>query len=195
MENNFIESIIGKDKELLIYLNSFGNENWDSFWLFITHQFNWMPLFIIILVLVYLRFGVKKTLFLLFFLAIMIAFSDQLTNLIKNTTERLRPCNTPDMKPFLREFSYKPRGYSFWSGHAGVSTIVTTFIILLLRSKYKFIYLLILFPMVFGYSRLYLGVHYPIDVTTGYIMGILIGSLFYKLYKYVFQKAFKEELV
>lgn len=190
-----LDIIKSKDAELLIFLNNLGNEKWDSFWLTITNQFNWIPLFVIILVLIYIRFGLKKTLFSLLFIAILVAFSDQFTNLIKNTTERMRPCNTAELQEYLRQFSYKPRGYSFWSGHASLSTTFTTFIILLLRSKFKFIYFLILFPIVFGYSRVYLGVHYPGDITVGYLSGIVLGTLFYKLYSLLYLKIFKENLV
>lgn len=190
-----LDIIKSKDAELLIFLNNLGNEKWDSFWLTITNQFNWISLFVIILVLIYIRFGLKKTLFSLLFIAILVAFSDQFTNLIKNTTERMRPCNTAELQEYLRQFSYKPRGYSFWSGHASLSTTFTTFIILLLRSKFKFIYFLILFPIVFGYSRVYLGVHYPGDITVGYLSGIVLGTLFYKLYSLLYLKIFKENLV
>ncbi len=190
-----LDIIRSKDAELLIFLNNLGNEKWDSFWLTITNQFNWIPLFVIILLLIYIRFGLKKTLFSLLFIAVLVAFSDQFTNLIKNTTERMRPCNTAELQEYLRQFSYKPRGYSFWSGHASLSTTFTTFIILLLRSKFKFIYFLILFPIVFGYSRVYLGVHYPGDITVGYLSGIILGTMFYKLYSLLYLKIFKENLV
>ena len=195
MENSFLDTIRSNDADLLIFLNNLGNEKWDSFWLTITNQFNWIPLFVIILILIYLRLGLKKTLFSLLFIAVMVAFSDQFTNLIKNTTERIRPCNTSYLQEYLRQFSYKPRGYSFWSGHASLSTTFSVFIILLLRSKFKFIYFLLLFPMVFGYSRVYLGVHYPGDISVGYLSGILFGFLFYKLYSFLYQKVFKESLV
>ncbi|MCH2033475.1 MAG: phosphatase PAP2 family protein [Tenacibaculum sp.] len=195
MENSLLDIIRSKDAELLIFLNNLGNEKWDSFWLTITNQFNWIPLFVIILLLIYIRFGLKKTLFSLLFIAVLVAFSDQFTNLIKNTTERMRPCNTAELQEYLRQFSYKPRGYSFWSGHASLSTTFTTFIILLLRSKFKFIYFLILFPIVFGYSRVYLGVHYPGDITVGYLSGIILGTMFYKLYSLLYLKIFKENLV
>lgn len=190
-----LDIIRSKDAELLIFLNNLGNEKWDSFWLTITNQFNWIPLFVIILLLIYIRFGLKKTLFSLLFIAVLVAFSDQFTNLIKNTTERIRPCNTTELQEYLRQFSYKPRGYSFWSGHASLSTTFTTFIILLLRSKFKFIFFLILFPIVFGYSRVYLGVHYPGDITVGYLSGIILGTMFYKLYSLLYLKIFKENLV
>lgn len=195
MENNFLDILIKKDQELLVFLNNLGSENWDAFWLYITKQFNWIPLFVLILFLVFKKFGVKKSLFVLVFIAILVAFSDQFTNLIKYSTGRLRPCNTPELRPLIRQFSYRPRGFSFWSGHASLSTTFTVFMILTLRKSYKFIYFLILFPLVFGYSRIYLGVHFPIDVTSGYISGVLLGFGFYKLFKFLYTKIFKEQLV
>ncbi len=189
--NNFLNSIISIDREILIYLNNFGSEQWDPIWLKITNQFNWIPLFVIVLLLIAKRFGVKKTVFTLLFITILVAFSDQFTNLIKGLTGRIRPCNTPELKEYLRQFSYKPRGYSFWSGHASLSMTFTIFTILLLRKEYKFIYLMLLFPLVFGYSRIYLGVHYPIDVTVGYLSGIILGISFYKIYKMLYEKVFK----
>ena len=57
------------------------------------------------------------------------------------------------------------------------------FIILLLKPYYKYIWLLLLFPLFFGYSRIYLGVHYPIDILVGYMAGVFFGSLFYLLQK------------
>jgi len=190
LENNFLDQLIALDKQVLIFLNNLGSETYDAFWLFITKQLNWIPLFVLVLALIYAKFKLKKTLFILLFLVVLVAFSDQLTNFIKNTTNRIRPCNAEDMQGFLRYFSYKPGGKSFWSGHACLSTTFTVFTILLLRDQSKLIFLMVLFPMLFGYSRIYLGVHYPIDVSTGYVMGILIGVLFYKLFKVLYAKIY-----
>lgn len=194
MENSFFDALIEKDKALLIYLNNLGNEYWDTMWLTITNQLNWIPLFAVILALIIWKFGVKKAIFTLLFITVFVAFSDQLTNLIKNLTGRTRPCNTLELQEYLRQFSYKPGGKSFWSGHASLSTTFTTFIILLLRKRIKYIYILILFTLVFGYSRIYLGVHFPVDVTVGYLSGIILGTLFYKLYKFLFKITFKISL-
>lgn len=188
-----IDKLVQIDRELLIFLNNLGSETFDSFWLTITKQFTWTPLFLLILFLVFKKLGAKKGAFTLLFIVILVAFSDQFTNLVKNLTERVRPCNVEDLQTSLRQFTYKPRGYSFWSGHASLSTTFSVFIFLLLRKKVKYMFLLFLFPLIFGFSRIYLGVHFPIDVTTGYISGIVLGTLFYKLYQKLHLAVFKEK--
>ena len=81
----------------------------------------------------------------------------------------------------LRTFSYKPGGYSFWSGHASLSSAFTVFIVFLLRNRTKLIYLLFIFPVIFGYSRIYLGVHYPADVLCGALLGIIIAKIVFMM--------------
>lgn len=190
-----LETLLQKDTELLLLLNSLGSKQWDAMWLAITNQLHWTPLFVFILYLIFRNFGAKKGAFIFLFIVLLIAFSDQFTNFVKNFTERVRPCNVADLQQDLRQFTYKPRGFSFWSGHASLSLAFTTFVILLLRSKFKFVYAFLIFPILFGYSRIYLGVHYPLDVTSGYIMGIVIGVTAYKILQFLFQKTFKEALV
>lgn len=174
--------IIQKDKELLVFLNSLGNEYWDTFWLAITHQFNWAPLFILIIFLIIKSFGWKRGGFMILSLIILVAFSDQFTNLIKNYTQRLRPNNDPEIMNSLRTL-INPQSYSFMSGHATTSTFFTVYTILLLKGKYKYTYLLLLFPALFAYSRLYLGVHFPLDILVGITIGAIFGKLYFMIYK------------
>lgn len=178
-----IETLLQKDTELLIFLNNLGSEQWDGFWLALTNQFHWSPLFAFILFLIFRKFGWKNALLLVVFIAGLVAFSDQFTNFIKHSFGRLRPCNTEGVAESLRQFTYKPGGYSFYSGHASLSTTFSFFIILLFRKYYKYIFFLFIFPLLFGYSRIYLGVHYPLDVVTGFLAGLFWGFLFYQLQK------------
>ena len=178
-----LESLLQLDTQVLIFLNHLGSEQWDGFWLALTNQFHWSPLFALLLFLIFKKLGWKHGLLLLLFIAVMVAFSDQFTNFIKYSFERSRPCNTIGVAEELRYFTYKPRGYSFYSGHASLSTTFTLFIFLLLRRHYKYLGFLFLFPLVFGYSRIYLGVHYPLDVCIGYLMGLFWGYIFYRLQK------------
>lgn len=175
----FFSNLLGKDRELFVYLNSLGTENWDAFWLGVTDKYTWLPLYILLLVLIFWYYGWKKTLVLLLITALLVAFTDQFVNLIKNTTERLRPNNDPSLQEFIRILK-KSGGYSFVSGHATNSFAVSTFMIASLRKYFKPIYLLLIWPILFAYSRIYVGVHFPIDITAGMLLGILIGIGFYK---------------
>ena len=178
-----IDRLLQIDTELLIFLNNLGSEQWDGFWFFLTNQFSWSPLFAFLLFLIFKKFGWKNGVLLLLFLIVLITFSDQFTNLIKNTFERLRPCNTEGVIEQIRNFNYKPSSYSFYSGHAASSMTFSFFVILLLKSHFKYIWVLLLFPLLFGYSRIYLGVHYPLDIVSGYFAGIFFGYLFFLLQK------------
>jgi len=182
--------IIQKDKELLVFLNNLGNENWDALWLGITHQLNWAPLFIFIIFLVIRSFGWKRGGFVVLSMILLVAFSDQFTNLIKDSFERLRPNNDPEIEYLLRTF-IRPQSFSFMSGHATTSTFFSVFTVLVLREKYKYIYFILLFPLVFSYSRVYLGVHFPIDISVGIIIGTLFANLYFRLYRKVAEKLFR----
>ena len=127
-----LDPLLQIDTELLIFLNNLGSEQWDSFWFFLTNQFSWSPLFAFLLFLIFKKFGWKNGVLLLLFLIVLITFSDQFTNLIKNTFERLRPCNTEGVIEQIRNFNYKPSSYSFYSGHAASSMTFSFFVILLL---------------------------------------------------------------
>ena len=175
-----MDTIINLDKELLLFLNGLGSSFWDSFWMFITNQLNWTPVFLLIIYLTFKKFGWKKGGMLLISMILLVVISDQFVNFVKNSTMRLRPCNDPSINSLLRTV-YIPGGYSFMSGHATTSTFFTTFVIYWFRKFDRRIFFLMLFPVLFGYSRLYLGVHFPTDVLTGYVTGMVLGCIYAQL--------------
>ncbi|MDG1452721.1 MAG: phosphatase PAP2 family protein, partial [Polaribacter sp.] len=120
---------------------------------------------------------------------VLVAFSDQFTNFIKNTVQRSRPNNNEEIKHLLRVL-INPQSYSFMSGHATTSTFFSVYVLLLLKDNYKYIYLILFFPLVFSYSRLYLGVHFPIDIFVGILIGVTFANLYFILSKKVIKKLF-----
>lgn len=186
-----LEKIQELDTNLLVYLNSLGSETYDKFWLIITSQLNWTPVFLLIFFLIYRKIGGKQTLYLLLFIAVLIAFTDQTTNLFKNTFQRLRPCNNPEINTIIRVVQSR-KSYSFFSGHAANTMAVATFLFLVLKRHFKYLGFLFLWPLIFAYSRIYLGLHYPGDILTGYFFGALFGFLMFKIYQNLKPKYFPE---
>jgi len=174
------EKIIQYDKDLLVYLNGLGTENWDGVWLLITNQLSWIPLYLLFFYLIFRSFGWKKGLGLLLLTALLVTFSDQFTVFIKNYFERLRPNRDPSINEVIRILKNNS-SFSFVSGHATTSTAVTLFMHLRLKKYYSYTGLFFIWPLLFSYSRVYLGVHFPIDVLTGALLGLLIGYSFFRL--------------
>jgi undecaprenyl-diphosphatase len=187
-----LEKILSLDTELFIYLNSLGSETYDGLWLFITKQVNWIPLFLVLLYVIFKKIGIKQTLYLLLFVAILITITDQTTNLFKNGFQRLRPCNNSDINTFIRVVK-KSNSFSFFSGHAANTMAVATFLFFNFKHKIKYFGLLFLWPLIFAYSRIYLGLHYPIDILTGYLFGFILGFLMFKIYKFAQLKYFPQK--
>jgi undecaprenyl-diphosphatase len=184
-----LEKLQSLDTQLFVYLNSLGSENFDGFWLFITKQVNWIPLFLLLFYLIYKKIGIKQTLYLLFFIAVLITITDQTTNVFKNGFQRLRPCNNPEIKSFIRIVQVR-NSYSFFSGHAANTMAVATFLYLNFKQNFKYFALIFLWPLIFAYSRIYLGLHYPLDIVSGYLCGFIFGFLMYKTYKILQKKYF-----
>jgi undecaprenyl-diphosphatase len=62
----------------------------------------------------------------------------------------------------------------------------TVFAYLILKKYYRHVYLLFLFPLIFAYSRIYLGLHFPTDIITGYVFGATFGIIWYRFFqKYI----------
>jgi undecaprenyl-diphosphatase len=117
----------------------------------------------------------------LVFAALMILASDQLSDLVKNTVQRLRPSHQPGLIVHIVE-AYKGGTYGFYSAHATNTSSVVIFMIILLGRKYAYVYIpAILWSLFISYTRIYLGVHYPGDIFAGWIAGSLIGYLFAKV--------------
>lgn len=184
-----LDKLISLDVQLLVYLNGLGSESYDGFWLFITKQTNWTPLFLLLLYIIYKKIGTKQTLYVLLSLAILILITDQFTNFMKNSVERLRPCNNPEINSFIRIVQSRS-SFSFFSGHAANSMAVAMFVYHLIKPYFKYTFLLFLWPLIFAYSRIYLGLHYPLDILCGYLFGMLTGLFVFRIYQFTQIKYF-----
>lgn len=182
-----IEELLKLDTQLLVYLNGLGSSWRDPIWLAITRQQNWTPLFLVILYIIYKKLGLQHLLVAIGVIALLVLFTDQTTNFVKNYFQRLRPTNNVDINSTMRQVQMR-YSFSFWSGHAANSMAVTLFVYLISRKYIKYIGFFFLWPLIFAYSRIYLGLHYPSDILMGYLFGTIMGFLAYVFYKFIIRK-------
>ncbi|MCF4102090.1 phosphatase PAP2 family protein [Gillisia sp. M10.2A] len=186
-----LDKILAYDTELFLYLNNLGNSTWDPFWLLITDKWTAIPLYAFLLFLIFKRFGVKGTLVTIVLIALLITATDQLANVFKHGFERPRPCRAEGVMEFARYIAERCGRFGFYSAHASNSTALALFIGLMLKKVYpKLLWFLLIWALVVSYSRIYVGVHYPLDVLTGMTMGAIIGYLISLLHP-VLMKKFK----
>lgn len=166
------------DTNTFLFLNNLGNTNWDWLWLFITDKWSSIPLYLFLLFLLYKKTGKRSTLLTLGLIILLIAFSDQFSNFLKGSFQRLRPCQMdyPDR-------SVAPCGlWGFPSAHAFSSMALAIFMGKILKPFYRYALPgLVVWSLALGFSRIYLGVHYPGDVAVGFSLGVLVGFGFFYL--------------
>jgi len=171
-----LEKLLTADRTLFLALNGLHASWLDPIMYWASNPLVWLPLFMFLLYITIRTFRIK-TLTVILGLVLMITVSDQLTNLVKNETKRLRPSHEPAIEANVHTVSeYRGGIYSFYSAHASNTFAVAVFLIILLHRKYRFLYIVLIgWASLMSYTRIYLGVHYPLDILTGVVAGCLIG--------------------
>jgi undecaprenyl-diphosphatase len=172
------------DQQLFLFLNSFNSPFWDHVMWAISGRVTWIPLYLAILTALYIRYR-RRIYIILVIVAITAAGGDRISVIIKNSVKRPRPCHEQLLEGKVHIVKGKCGGaYGFVSSHATNSFSVALLALLLIRKRW-FTISMVLWALVVGYSRIYLGVHYPGDVLFGSLLGILTGWVFYRLYSYI----------
>ena len=175
------EQIKQIDKQVFLTLNNLGGKNTDVFWEFVTNPYFWLPLYLIFFYLLNKALTRQQLYRAMLFLVLSLMVSVSLNLIVKHWVARTRPNNSEDLEGIMR-ILHTPQSFSFYSGHTANSFTVTIFLYLVLRKKYPISIVFFVWPFLFAYSRIYLGVHYPSDVLVGALAGIFCGWLFYQLY-------------
>jgi undecaprenyl-diphosphatase len=169
------------DQQLFLFLNSLHSPFFDQVMHAISGKIIWVPLYLAILIYLGIKFK-RKFIIIILFIIVAATLTDQISVLIKNSVQRLRPCHEPALEGLVHLFNGECGGlYSFVSSHAANSFDVALLSLLFIRKRW-FTISIILWALVVGYSRVYLGVHYPGDVICGSVQGAFIGWSIYKLY-------------
>ncbi len=172
----------------------------DYFALTVTDALVWIPMFLALAYMI-IKNNDNMQQILVFFccLAFMMLLSAGVCNIIvKPLVERVRPCNTPEIKYLVQiAGDYHAKDFSFFSSHAANTMAVTAFMTMVVRSRRLFMTLFTWF-LINIWSRLYLGQHFLTDITVGTMWGIVSAILAYYIYDKVYgriteKKAFISE--
>jgi membrane-associated phospholipid phosphatase len=152
---------------------------------FLRNQYFWSPLYFFLLIFVPYKFGRRGWLWCFAFL-IAFALSDQISvNVIKPFFHRVRPCNNPYLANVIHLIVECGSGLSFPSAHAANHFSMGVFSAVTLGRIAKWVWPVALtWAILVSFAQVYVGVHYPLDVTCGGLLGVVIGLTVGKIFNY-----------
>ncbi|MBI4008947.1 phosphatase PAP2 family protein [Candidatus Roizmanbacteria bacterium] len=144
------------------------NQFFDYFFTIFSQTASSLPVWITILIILFIFAEVKDRRFLFFVLLVFFLSSIIVTPVLKTLTKKPRPCHISAVNKYPC-----PSDFSFPSGHATTSFAIAT-VFSLFDKKRRYLYYII--AGLIGLSRIYLGIHYLFDVVAGAIIGYTISK-------------------
>lgn len=185
------EILVYADYNAWYYLNNlWRNDFLDTVIPFFRNQWTWVPLYLFLLVFMLINYGYRGVVWCLFFIGTF-ALSDQISaHVLKEIFHRTRPCNNPQLAGIVHIIVPCGSGYSFPSSHAANHFSLAVFGAITLQQRVKWVWYAALFWAIsVSYAQVYVGVHFPLDVTCGGLLGIAIGMTTARLFHMKFSLA------
>ncbi|HTJ13770.1 MAG TPA: phosphatase PAP2 family protein [Dinghuibacter sp.] len=178
---DLLQQIIHGDRILFESINSrWTNPFFDHFFLFVREALFWTPLYFFLLLFVVLNFGWRGWWWACFFIGCVAVTDTVSSHILKEAVGRIRPCALGGSVRFLA--NYCPQGGSFPSAHATNHFGMATFMALTLGRISRGWWAAWAWAAMISYAQVYVGVHFPLDVLGGAVLGILAGMVFARLY-------------
>lgn len=179
------QGIINIDKALFQKINGeWYNSFFDHVMPYIREPLFWVPFYLFMILFIVINFRWRGWMWVLFAICTAMLSDYISSSVIKESFFRLRPCRDPEMAHSIRFLvDYCPISSSFTSSHAVNHFAAATFIFVTLKNavskKWAFIFL---WAAAISYAQVYVGVHYPVDVICGTLVGIILGYATATLY-------------
>ncbi|WP_291784905.1 phosphatase PAP2 family protein [Cecembia sp.] len=188
-----LEIISSWDEALFLYLNGFHSDFFDPIMFTLTKTWPWVPMYAFFSFLIVKTYK-KESWWVFMAIGLTILFADQTASgLMKPYFERLRPCHEPLLEGMVHNYGYCGGGkFGFASSHASNSFGVATIMTLTLAFRYPWLKWLFAWALLFSYTRIYLGVHYPGDILVGGFVGVMSATLGYLIMKMIKDRFFPD---
>jgi undecaprenyl-diphosphatase len=185
-----MNAILHFDTVLFLLLNhAIANPVFDAVFTTITNGAFWVVPGIAAAI-VFLYFQKRKGILVLALMVATVSVSDPVCNrIIKQLVPRMRPCNERVHIEGGRFLLGRKGSRSFPSSHAMNMFAQAMLLTLLYRRKWVGI-TAFSFAAIIGFSRIYVGVHYPFDVLAGAVFGVMVGTLVYDSFLFISRKYF-----
>jgi hypothetical protein len=174
--------ISGLDENLLLTVNGYHTQFLDEAMWIVSGRWTWLPLYFLLLLMVFRSMGINKGAFVILFVTALIIATDQTcASFIRPLVGRLRPSNpdNPLSSLIVTVNGYRGGRYGFPSCHAANTFALAVFLSLLFKNR-CITFFLIAWSLLISYSRIYLGVHYPGDIFGGMAVGSLLACVYYQ---------------
>ena len=185
-----MEELIQFDKQLLLWFNGSESLFLDSLITTLTNAKTWIPLYLSLFYVVVKSNQTVRDVFMILAaagLCVLLAGTIDDT-IVKPTVARWRPGHDPQIGMLVDTVNgYRGGNYGFFSAHASNTFSIAIFFSLLMRQRLLTV-TLVTWSLINCYTRLYLGVHYPGDITVGLLWGGLVGYSAYRLYCYALRR-------
>ena len=185
-----LDAIVEFDKGLMLSINGCTNALLDFLMPLISHKYTGIPIYAGILALIIYQWRKSPKTIIIMVAAVLLTFAlcDSLSvALFKQTVQRLRPAWDPEIGHLVRMLEYKGGQFGFVSSHASNLFGLATVTSLIVKKRWYTIFIY-LWAAAVGYSRVYVGKHFPLDVICGALFGMLVGYLVFKLLVQLFRK-------
>lgn len=183
-----MESILEIDRQLLLWMNFDGGAVTDSIFWFASGKAVWIPLYVLIIWLMQRKIGWRRTLLAVALIALAVVLSDQIANIFKHCTPKFRPTHTDAIKEYVHTVNgYRGGLYGTVSAHAATTFSIAAISAYTIRNR-LYTFAIALWVLFVSYSRIYLGVHFPLDILFGMITGAAVSAAAIMLYEYATRK-------
>ena len=190
-----MDTIIQMDKQLLLAINGSDSLFVDYLAKTLTTAATWIPLYVsLFYVVVKNNDNFRRIICILACAGLCVLFAGTVDDLlVKPLVARLRPTHDFQIGMLVDTVDgYRGGKYGFFSAHAANTFSIAVFFSLLMRSRLVTL-LLVGWSLTNCWTRLYLGVHYPLDILCGLLWGGSVGTGIYFLYRYVDRRLLHSE--